>query len=321
MEILKSKFLKNKKKWLVTGVAGFIGSNLAEYLLKNNQIVYGVDDIKTGKIQNLKILKKSKNFKFIKVNLAKKFSFNFKVDYCVHLAALNSVPRSFDNPNAVLINNVSSFINVIQLAKKAYVKKIVYASSSSVYGDNVSKYKNENLIVKPISPYAVSKVSNEYLANIYSNKKLNFIGIRFFNIYGYNQNDDKKYSAVIPSWIRSIKKENKITVFGNSLREFCYIDDAVEAIVLAVFKNLKNHHEILNVSGGKKISIKNLAFKFKKVFGDEKTLIVLRKKRLGDITKARADLSKIKKLLNFKPRVNVDDGLIKIKKKILQYDL
>lgn len=321
MRAIKKKLLHSKKKWLITGVAGFIGSNLAHFLLENNQIVFGIDNIMSGKIQNLKVLKKYNNFTFFKIDLAKEFKLNLKVDYCVHLAALNSVPRSFDNPNQVSINNISSFINIINLANKIKIKKIVYASSSSVYGNLKNKFKNEKLPVNPISPYAISKVSNEYFANVYAKKKMKFIGIRFFNIYGYNQSDDKKYSAVIPSWIRTLKNENKIYVYGNSLREFCYIDDAIKAILLAIFKPIKNDHEILNVSGGNKISIKDLAIRFVKIFGNKHTSIKLKKKRIGDIIKARADLKKVKNLIGFKPTIDVDEGLNDIKKKLLQYGL
>tara|TARA_B110000977_G_scaffold168159_1_gene217182 strand:- start:5727 stop:6680 length:954 start_codon:yes stop_codon:yes gene_type:complete len=310
------KKLKKKYVWLITGVAGFIGSNTAEFLLKNNQIVVGVDNLKTSSANNLKNLNKYKNFKFYKFNLEEKFNLKKKIDFCIHLAALNSVPRSFDYPSKVTKNNILSFINVVLLCKNLKINKIVYASSSSVYGNSTKKIKQENQILKPISPYAISKVTNEQHAKIYSNKKMKIRGLRFFNIYGHNQKNDKKYSAVIPTWIDSLKKKNIIEVFGGSIREFCYIDDAIRAILLVSFSKIKKDHEIFNISGGKKINIKDLAIKFKKIFGNSDTKIIIKKSRKGDIKVAKASMKKIKKYTRFEPRTSIDEGLEKIKSHI-----
>ena len=305
--------LKKKRVWLITGVAGFIGSNTANFLLKNKQIVIGIDKLKS---KNINGLKKYKNFHFQKINLLKKITLIKKIDFCIHLAALNSVPRSFDYPEEVSKNNILSFLNIILLCDKLKIKKIIYASSSSVYGNSDKKIKKENQKTNPISPYAVSKVTNEQHAKIYSNKKMKIIGLRFFNIYGHNQKKDKRYSAVIPSWLISIKKKNKINVFGGSLREFCYIDDAVHAILLSAFCKIKNNNEIFNISGGKKINIRALAIKFKKIFGNKNTKIIRKKSREGDVKIALASLSKIKKYTSFKPSTSIDKGLEKIKSHI-----
>ena len=305
--------LKRKRIWLITGVAGFIGSNTAYYLLKNNQIVLGIDNLKTSEISNLKKLRKFKNFKFYKLDLTRKFQINKKVDYCIHLAALNSVPRSFDYPIEVSQNNILSFINVISFCAKINVRKIIYASSSSVYGNSKKKIKKETQYIDPISPYAISKITNEYFAKIYSNKFMKIIGLRFFNVYGYNQKNQKKYSAVIPTWLNSIKKKNIIEVFGDSSREFCYIDDAVRSILLTAFYKSRKNYEIFNISGGKKINIKNLAKKFKNIFGNQNTKIVYKKIRVGDIKNAQASIRKIKECTGFEPKFNIDEGLKKIK--------
>tara|TARA_B100000902_G_C27322193_1_gene925465 strand:+ start:2289 stop:3251 length:963 start_codon:yes stop_codon:yes gene_type:complete len=307
------KRLNKKRIWLITGVAGFIGSNTADFLLKNNQVVIGIDNLKTSSLNNLRNLKKHKNFKFYKFNLEKKFDFKNKIDFCIHFAALNSVPRSFDYPSEVSKNNILSFINIILLCKKLKIKKVVYASSSSVYGNTTKKTKKEDQKLNPISPYAVSKKVNEYHADIYASKEMKIIGLRFFNIYGHNQKNDKKYSAVIPSWINSIEKNNSIKVFGSSIREFCYIDDAVRSILLACFYKIKKDHEVFNISGGKKISIKKLATKFKKVFGNKHTKILLKKSRKGDVKIARASMKKIYQYMGFKPKYSIDEGLSKIK--------
>ena len=314
------KKLVFKKTWLVTGVAGFIGSNTAEFLLKYKQNVIGLDNLITGSKKNLIKLKKYKNFKFIKHDLNKRILINKKIDFCIHMAALNSVPRSFDNPNQVLKNNISSLLNIILFCKYKKIKKLIYASSSSVYGEVVKGKKKETQKLKPISPYAISKVTNELIADIYADKNFKCVGLRFFNIYGYNQKNDIKYSAVLPSWIRSLKKNNKINVFGNSLREFCYIDDAIKSILLSVFINLKNNHEVLNISGGKGVKLKDFAKKFKSIFGNSNTKIILKKTRHRDIKIAKADLIKTKKYIGFKPSISIINGLIATQKKLKNND-
>ncbi len=302
--------LKKKRVWLITGVAGFIGSNTANFLLRNKQIVIGIDKLNT---KNIKGLKKYKNFHFKKIDLLKKIKLIKKIDFCIHLAALNSVPRSFDYPKEVSKNNILSFLNIILLCNKLKIKKIIYASSSSVYGNSDKKIKRENQKINPISPYAVSKITNEYHAKIYSNKAMKIIGLRFFNVYGHNQKIDNRYSAVIPTWLNSIKKKNEIVVFGGSTREFCYIDDAVRSILLTALCKIKKNNEIFNISGGKKINIRTLAIKFKKIFGKKNTKIIKKKSRKGDVKIAQASLSKIKRYTNFKPIISIDEGLEKIK--------
>ena len=309
------KKLKSKETWLITGGAGFIGSNLVNYLIKNNQKVICVDNFFSGKIKNI-LNKKSKNLKIIKAdirNLNRK-KINSKIDYIIHLAALGSVPRSFKDPIETNSVNVDGSINIIELAKNLKCKKFIFASSSSVYGNSKNKEKKETDKKNPISPYGVSKLAFENYAEIFSNfYKLKTIGIRFFNVFGPNQNAKGPYSAVIPKWANGLINNSNIFVNGDGTtkRDFTYIDNVVNGIILSTKKNFKNNYEIFNLACGKEISLNYLLNRliFHLKLNNKKLKIKYRAFKKGDIKKSKANIFKAKKYFGYAPIINFDEGL------------
>jgi len=233
------------RKWLVTGVAGFIGSNILEILLKNNQYVVGLDNFSTGSKKNLDEVKFNvsehqwKKFNLIdgdicSVRDCKKAVKN--IDFVLHQAALGSVPRSLADPISSNESNVTGFLNILTAAKDENISSFVYAASSSTYGDHDSLPKVENIIGKPLSPYAVTKYVNEVYADVFFRSYgFNSIGLRYFNVFGPRQNPEGAYAAVIPKWISSFLKNEEITINGDGTtsRDFCFIDNVVQANILA----------------------------------------------------------------------------------------
>ena len=214
---IEKKLKNNQKVWLITGVAGFIGSNLLEYLLKLDQKVIGLDNFYTGYRKNLQEVKKTvkkkqwNKFKFVKgdiCNLNTCYIVCKKVDYVLHNAALGSVPRSIKDPINTTNVNVNGFLNMLIASQRSKVRRFIYASSSSVYGDNIKLPKNEKNIGMPLSPYALSKLTNEHYANIFSKiYNIKCIGLRYFNVFGQRQDPKSNYSAVIPIWINAMIKK------------------------------------------------------------------------------------------------------------------
>ncbi len=313
---LFEKILNKKKTWLITGVAGFIGSNFLEVLISNNQTVIGIDNFSSGKKKNILKFLNNKNFIFIKKNINKLKKKNFenkKIDYVIHLAAMASVSDSIKYPKKCFQNNVIGFQNLISsVSKIKKIKKIIYASSAAVYGDNIKK-NNENSKLNPLSPYALSKIYNEDFARTYSKKiNIEFIGFRFFNIFGKNQDPKSQYSSVISKWIYNLNNKKKINIYGNGFttRDFCHINNVIFFIILSTQKKLKKN-EIFNLASGKSISLNNLA----------KILILNIKKnknylkfvnyknfKKGDIYKSKSDISKIKKKIYSKIPFETKDG-------------
>ncbi|MDC0853734.1 NAD-dependent epimerase/dehydratase family protein, partial [Candidatus Pelagibacter sp.] len=245
--------LKNKqKKWLITGVAGFIGSNLLEKLLFLNQKVVGIDNFSTGYLKNLNNvknivgLKKWRNFKFIKGDIS-----NLKdcqkaiknVEIVLHQAARGSIPKSTKNPIATNNDNITGFLNILNISKDNGIKSFVYASSSSVYGDSKKLPKIENKVGNILSNYALTKKVNEEYARLFF-KLYNFksIGLRYFNVFGKRQNPNGDYAAVIPRWINNVINDQQIIIFGDgkTSRDFCPISNVVQANILAGVNNLEN---------------------------------------------------------------------------------
>jgi len=310
----------------LTGCCGFIGFSVTQDLLKNKNInVIGLDNINNYYSKNLKkkrlsLLKKNKNFKFLKIDLnnfnkLKKKLKNQNIKYIIHLAAQPGVRISIKNPYNTLTQNLSAFSSIIDIARLKKVKKFIYASSSSVYGDTKYKIKKENKLGNPLSPYAVTKVNNESYAKIYAKLyNMKIIGLRYFNVFGSNQDQNSIYSAVIPKWIRLMKNEEVVPIFGDgkNSRDFCYIDNVIQANILAAFsKNTK--HNVYNVAYGGRTSLEELiekiyvtsssmldGLKVKKIYQDP---------RIGDVMHSMADISKIKKDLNYSPTHSVDEGL------------
>lgn len=321
-----TKNLKKKYTWLVTGVAGFVGSNLLETLLKYNQRVIGIDNFLTStgenfdKVKNQVSKKQWANFTFFKQDL-KNYKFCKKVckkvDYVLHQAALGSVPRSIKNPLDTHQNNVDTFFNILLAAKNSKVKRFVYASSSSVYGDHKKLPKIESTIGKQMSTYALTKYINELYAEVFfKNYGFCSIGLRYFNVFGKYQNHQSSYAAVIPIWINQIIKGKKIVINGNgkTSRDFCFIENVVEANLLAALSKRKfNKNEIYNVAVGEKISLNRLYYLIKKYVRkyeiDYKKKPIFKKFRQGDILHSRADINKIAADLSYTPSHKFLSGL------------
>jgi len=301
---------------LVTGGAGFIGSNIVEYLLKYGVAkVRVVDNLLTGFYENLKQFEGYSNFEFIKGDIA---DYNTCVQVCegidviTHQAALGSVPRSINNPVATNHNNVTGFLNILTVAKEAGIRRFVYASSSSVYGDEPTLPKVEERTGKLLSPYAVSKHTNEVYANVfYQLFNMECIGLRYFNVFGPNQSPKGAYAAVIPLFVNGLMngKEVYIDGQGDQTRDFTFVENAVQANIKALFcKDKAAFGEVFNIACGERISVLDLYEHIKKAL-DVNSSPTFRDSRKGDIKNSLADISKAKNLLQYQPEVNVADGL------------
>ena len=322
----------NSEKWLVTGVAGFIGSNLLEFLLQNNQIVIGIDNFSTGNKRNLLQVKDTvthnewKNFKFHDGDICDYdlcLKTTMKVDYVLHQAALGSVPRSIKDPISSNRSNISGFLNMIMASKENKVKRFVYAASSSTYGDHPDLPKVENKIGNPLSPYAITKYVNELYSNIFSSTYgFHSIGLRYFNVFGKRQDPDGAYAAVIPKWINAMMKGEEISIYGDGLtsRDFCYVDNAVQANILAAMSNI-SQSEIFNVAYGGNTNLNELHAKIKENLERNQINYELRPVykdfRDGDVRHSQADISKAKNLLGYAPKYNIDQGL----KEVMQWHI
>ena len=314
-------------KWIITGVAGFIGSNLLEELLSNNQQVIGIDNFETGFMHNLDEVKINvtseqwKNFNFFELdindleNIVPLFS---NIDFVLHQAALGSVPRSIINPIRTNEVNISGFLNVLEASKLASVKAFIFAASSSTYGDHKSLPKIEDIIGAPLSPYAITKYTNELYAGIYSKHyNLRTIGLRYFNVFGRRQDPDGAYAAVIPKWIGAMMKGDDVFINGDgsTTRDFCYIDNAVQANIMAALQivNLDKKSNIFNIAYGEANSLlllfKSIRTTMKAEGLDYSKDPVFRNFRDGDIKDSLADISKARDLLLYKPSHNLQQGL------------
>jgi len=330
-EELQNYLLNNQSTWLITGVAGFIGSNLLEKLLILNQKVVGLDNFDTGFQHNLdqaiedaeqftgKSL--SSNFIFIngdirEINDCKKACSS--VDYVLHQAALGSVPRSIEDPINTNRANIDGFLNMIVVCKDADIKRFVYAASSSTYGDHPDLPKVEDKIGNPLSPYAVTKLVNELYARVFS-KTYGFkaIGLRYFNIFGKRQNPNGSYAAVIPKWASAIinKEDVFINGDGETSRDFCYIDNAVQMNLLAATSEDEiSTDQIYNVALNDRTSLNKLYQMIeegiaRRTEGLEKQRPTYRDFRPGDVVHSQADISKAKELLGYEPRYKISDGM------------
>tara|TARA_Y100001970_G_scaffold283197_1_gene397754 strand:+ start:378 stop:1403 length:1026 start_codon:yes stop_codon:yes gene_type:complete len=325
----QKKLLNHPKVWLITGVAGFIGSNLLETLLQLNQTVIGLDNLSTGKkdnlseVQSLVSKKQWSKFKFIKGDIS-----NLKtckvacknIDYVLHQAALGSVPRSIKDPIRTNKSNISGFLNILQAAKDAEVKSFVYAASSSTYGDHSALPKREHIIGKPLSPYAVTKYVNELYADVFQ-KSYGFdsIGLRYFNVFGKRQTPNSAYAAVIPKWVDAMVKNRQIFINGDGTtsRDFCFIENAIQANILAATASKKSAlNQVYNIAVGDRTSLNQLYDELKKIIFQQTSIfhekLIYRDFREGDVKHSQADITKAKKLLGYKPTHKVQDGLTKV---------
>lgn len=330
-EKLQNYLLNNQSTWLITGVAGFIGSNLLEKLLILNQKVVGLDNFDTGFQHNLdqaiedaeKFTGKSLSSNFIFINGDIRELRDCKkacsgVDYVLHQAALGSVPRSIEDPINTNRANIDGFLNMIVVCKDADIKRFVYAASSSTYGDHPDLPKVEDKIGNPLSPYAVTKLVNELYARVFS-KTYGFkaIGLRYFNIFGKRQNPNGSYAAVIPKWASAIinKEDVFINGDGETSRDFCYIDNAVQMNLLAATSEDEiSTDQIYNVALNDRTSLNKLYQMIEERIARrtealEKQRPIYRDFRPGDVVHSQADISKAKELLGYEPRYKISDGM------------
>ncbi|MGD9107967.1 MAG: SDR family oxidoreductase [Gammaproteobacteria bacterium] len=322
-EKVKQHLRQNQYKWLITGVAGFIGSNLLQALLELNQIVVGFDDFSTGHQRNLDDVLNSvdsdlkNNFTFYKGDIRSLDACRkvvFEVDFVLHQAALGSVPRSIKTPELTNAVNVDGFLNMMIAAREAGVKRFVYASSSSAYGDSPILPKVETHTGNPLSPYAVSKYVNELYAKAFENcYDMQLIGLRYFNVFGARQDPHSTYAAVIPTWVAALLSNSSafINGDGSTTRDFCYIDNVVQANLLAaltVNKDALGH--VYNVAYGEQTSLNQLYELIKLNLGiDSNIKPTYRDFRVGDVKHSLADISKAKELLGYDPIYDIKSGI------------
>ena len=317
---LMLKNLQNKTV-LVTGGAGFIGSNLCETLLFNNIKTVCLDNFSTGKRENIEPFLSDTNFKFIEGdirNLEDCHKACQNVDYILHQAALGSVPRSISDPIKTNDVNVSGFLNMLVAARDAKVTRFVYAASSSTYGDHEALPKVEDVIGKPLSPYAITKYVNELYADIFQKAYgLDTIGLRYFNVFGRRQDPDGAYAAVIPLFVKQFINHESPIINGDGSysRDFTYIDNVLQMNMLAITTtNEAALNTVYNVAFGDRTTLLELTTLLKEHLStfDEsiKTIeIEHRENRVGDIPHSLASVDKAKKLLNYNPKYNINDGI------------
>ncbi len=312
-----------QKKILVTGCAGFIGSNILEYLLLNDQNVVGLDNFSTGHQRNLDEVRslvgeeKWQNFNFIEGDIrdfATCLKATFGVDVVIHQAALGSVPRSINDPITSHEVNLTGFVNVLKAMVDNNVKRIVYASSSSVYGDHPDLPKIEDKIGNQLSPYAVTKYSNELYAKVFARTYgLETIGLRYFNVFGRRQDPDGAYAAVVPLWFKAVLNNEApfINGDGETSRDFCYIDNVVQMNVLCgLTDNSDALNQVYNVACGDQTSLNQL-FNYIRAIVDETSELKpsYRDFRSGDVRHSLADISKAFNLVEFNPNIKIKEGL------------
>jgi UDP-N-acetylglucosamine 4-epimerase len=315
------------KTWLVTGVAGFIGSNLLEALLKLNQRVVGIDNFSTGYQRNLEEVKTAvslgqwANFNFIKGdirNLADCQKACAAADYVLHQAALGSVPRSLEDPINTNSANITGFLNMLEASRNAKIKRFVFASSSSIYGDHAGLPKVEEQIGRPLSPYAVTKYANEIYAEVFGKAYgMQSIGLRYFNVFGPRQDPDGAYAAVIPKWTASLIGGLPVYINGDgeTSRDFCYVANVVQANLLAArTSNEEAVNQIYNIAFGKRTTLNDLYSHLKHNLirsypHVRDALVINREFRVGDVRHSLACIDKARHMLGYEPIQDVELGL------------
>lgn len=323
---IQQELVAAPKTWLVTGVAGFIGSNLLEALLKLNQTVVGLDNFSTGYQKNLDEVKglvsreQWERFDFIEGDI-RSFSDCQRaccgVDYVLHQAALGSVPRSLADPITTNEVNISGFLNMLTAARDAEVISFTYAASSSTYGDHPGLPKVENKIGNPLSPYAVTKYVNELYANVFSRSySFHTIGLRYFNVFGRRQDPNGAYAAVIPKWTAAMIKSDTVFINGDgeTSRDFCYIDNTVQANILAATTQNKDAtNQVYNVAVGDRTTLNELFNAIKSALSSNGVIYeqepTYRDFRPGDVRHSQADVSKANSLLGYDPKFNISQGI------------
>ncbi len=305
--------IKNKKI-VVTGGVGFIGSNIVHDICKDNEVIV-IDDISTGNLENIVNLVEEESIRLVKGSITdlKLLQDNFSdVDFVLHQAAIPSVPRSVKNPIATNKANIDGTLNVLVAARDCNVEKVVYASSSSVYGDTPTLPKVETMPTCPLSPYAVSKLTGEYYCKVFHDiYGLRTTSLRYFNVYGPRQNPKSEYAAVVPKFISSILNEKPIEIYGDGeqTRDFTFVEDVIDANLLSC-KSKKSDGKVMNIAGGKRISINDLASKIMSIIGNN-VEIIYKERRQGDVKDSLADISLAKELIEYQSKYLLENGLNK----------
>jgi UDP-N-acetylglucosamine/UDP-N-acetylgalactosamine 4-epimerase len=326
-EQLRSQLAKAPRKWLITGAAGFIGSNLLQTLLELDQHVVGFDNFATGHRRNLQEVDSSvtpaqwRRFHFVEGDIRDPDACRQAcegVDFVLHQAALGSVPRSIEDPITTNSVNISGFLEMLVAARSAGVKRFVYAASSSTYGDHPGLPKVESVIGRPLSPYAITKYANELYADVFA-RTYGFpsIGLRYFNIFGARQDPDGPYAAVIPKWIAAMLHNEPIHINGDgeTSRDFCYVGNAVQANLLAaVADDPAAVNQVYNVAVGQRTSLNELFEHLRAMLAPRFAYLaaakpIYREFRSGDVRHSLADISKAQRLLGYAPTHVVGDGL------------
>ena len=315
----------NPRKWLVTGCAGFIGSNLVEFLLKLDQQVVGLDNFSTGHRHNLDDVygqvssAQWRRFRLMEGDIRDIAACKAAVtdaDHVLHQAALGSVPRSVDDPLATNDSNINGFLNMLVAARYAHVKTFVYAASSATYGDHPGLPKREDCIGKPLSPYAVTKYVNELYADVFARcYGFKSVGLRYFNVFGKRQDPHGAYAAVIPKWIAAMVADSEVVINGDgsTSRDFCHIANAVQANILATMKPGPRTSEVYNVAVNDSTSLNQL-FAYLKAILHSYGIIVSKAPaykgfRAGDIQHSQADIGKAVRELGYSPEYRIFAGL------------
>ena len=324
-EEVRTKLQQSPKSWLVTGAAGFIGSNLVETLLNLGQIVVGLDNFSTGHHHNLTDVEAMvgpayrQRFRMFEGDIRNLDACRRAVadaDYVLHQAALGSVPRSLEDPLTTDAVNVSGFLNMLIAARDEGVARFVYAASSSTYGDHEALPKVEDRIGKPLSPYAVTKYVNELYADVFARSYgFSSVGLRYFNVFGRRQDPDGAYAAVIPKWVAAMLKGETVHINGDgeTSRDFCYIDNVVQANILAALAGDEAQNEVYNVGVGERTSLNELHAMIQASLAglgaEVRSEPTYRDFRAGDVRHSQADIGKAKRLLGYAPGYRVVDGI------------
>lgn len=313
--------------WLITGVAGFIGSNLLEALLKLNQKVVGLDNFATGHQANLDEVKESVSaeqwsaFTFVEGDICEPetcVEVVKGVDHVLHQAALGSVPRSIKDPITTNNTNISGFINMLVAAKDANVRSFTYAASSSTYGDHPALPKIEENIGNPLSPYAVTKYVNELYAQVFARTYgFKSIGLRYFNVFGKRQDPNGAYAAVIPKWTAAMINDEPLYINGDgeTSRDFCFIENVVQMNILAAQSDASARDQVYNVAVGDRTTLKQLFTVLKNALNENGVSYNKEPEykdfRAGDVRHSQADITKAKTRLGYEPQFSISEGILK----------
>jgi UDP-N-acetylglucosamine 4-epimerase len=323
---VQQHLLQQRYHWLVTGAAGFIGSNLVEALLKLGQHVTGLDNFATGHRYNLELVREAvgpdawERFSFIEGDIRSEADCARAcagTDFVLHQAALGSVSRSIDNPIGTNETNVTGFLNMLVAARDAKVKRFVYAASSSTYGDHPDLPKVEDRIGNPLSPYAVTKYVNELYANVFGRTYgMESIGLRYFNVFGPRQDPNGAYAAVIPQWVAALIRNDALRINGDgeTSRDFCYIDNVVQANLLSALAPGEAANQVYNIAVNERTSLNQLygmmrdllRERFPHLDAHQPTYVEFRR---GDVRHSQADIGKAAGLLGYQPTHRIGEGL------------